>query len=592
MHASAHGQGGLRLAAITGLDTAVVAWDVPEPASRGGLQGFTAFLVDSQKGKGWFLKNHRDNGSSHRCPIQRFRWTIYGLRPGAGYTLYVWPVFEGTGPVPIEGPSSDRRGPMPTEASLARAGRLEFRTETNDQRLIQIQTNRGTYAMPSPPRLAGNEGEEGERRFLGRGLEEFIAGFVVFAGSDDREPSILAHAVDEPVIGEAISSIKHMRLLVDEHAPANDGSDVLKQMRKVRRKAFQVRTKQDTTYFSTQNAVIARGESGNPVAVLISSADFSAEGIYAQANHAMVIADPGVAAAFQERFDALWGPDDAPGVSDRKAVKASAASKGFIELDVQDGDETVPVALTFAPHTWSPRAKSGMDFNRVAAMIGEARHGVFFAQSLLDDVVISKALKDAAGRGVPVYGLIDRVNDSTDPDTIGFVSPATIDRTDAATLTETAALAPEGFPAWSGTPEVRVHHQVMVIDPGTPEAVTISSSGAFTAAASKLDDNHLLIIRNQRVADIFFAEIIRLYDTYRYRYLIGPDGGAHNARRPKPWWQHAYEGPGIPAREQFLPLAKEQRPGAGLSGRERRAAIRKKYTVMVAGLAAAATADK
>jgi hypothetical protein len=82
MLATAIGQGGLRLAAITGLDTAVVSWDVPDPKTKGGLIGFTAFLVDAAKGKGWFLKNHRDNGSSHRYPIQRFRWTIYGLRPG------------------------------------------------------------------------------------------------------------------------------------------------------------------------------------------------------------------------------------------------------------------------------------------------------------------------------------------------------------------------------------------------------------------------------------------------------------------------------------------------------------------------------
>jgi hypothetical protein len=572
----------LRLAAITGLDTAVVSWDVPDPKAKGGLIGFTAFLVDSTKGKGWFLKNHRDNGSSHRYPIQRFRWTIYGLRPGGTYTLYVWPVHEGSGLVPVEA-ASDRRGPMPTDAAMNRAGRLEFTTESNDQRLIQIQTNRGTYAMPSPPRLAGAEGEEGERRFLGRGMDEFIAGFAVFAGSDDRAASIMAHAVDDPIIGEALNGLKAARILVDEQAPANAHSDVLAKLRKIRRKSFQLATKNDDGFATSENVIIAKGDSGAPTAVLTSSADFTIEGLFAQANHAMVIADTGVATAFQERFDLLWGDGGDGAISDRKAAKAAASSKGFIELDIQDGDRTVPVELTFAPHAWAPRAKTGMDFARVAALIGEAKQGVFFASAVLDDPVIVKAIKDAAARGVTVFGLVDRAG-SAKGETLGFVSPANLDRTDAATLTEPAALGPEAFPEWTKTPDVRIHHHVIVIDPGSADAATVISSGDFTAAASKTDDNHLMILKDERVADIFYAEIIRLYDTYRYRYVIGPEGKGHQERRPSPWWEHAFQGPGAIARNLFLPAPKEQRggPAGGMSGRERRAAIRKKHAALIA----------
>lgn len=584
MLATAYGQGGLRLAAITGLDTAVVSWDVPDPKAKGGLIGFTAFLVDSTKGKGWFLKNHRDNGSSHRYPIQRFRWTIYGLRPGGSYTLYVWPVYDGTGLVPVEA-ASDRRGPMPTDAAMNRAGRLEFTTETNEQRLIQIQTNRGTYAMPSPPRLAGAEGEEGERRFLGRGLDEFIAGFAVFAGGDDREAAILTHAIDDPVIGEAIGGLKAARILVDEQAPANVGSEILAKLRKIRRKSFHLATKDDGSFASTQNVIIAKGDGGTPTAVLTSSADFSREGLFAQANHAMVIADTGVATAFQERFDLLWGDDGDGAITDRKAAKAAASSKGFIELEIQDGDRSVPVELTFAPHAWAPRGKTGMDFARVAALIGEAKHGVFFASAALDDPIVVKAIKDAAARGVTVFGLVDGAGSATG-ESLGFVSPANLDRTDGPALTATAPLGPEAYPEWSKTPDGRIHHHVVVIDPGTDDAVTVVSSGDFTAAASKADDNHMVIIKDERVADIFYAEIIRLYDTYRYRYTIGPEGKAHQERRPEPWWEHAFQGPGAIARNLFLPPAKEPRGGpaggGGVSGRARRAAIRKKAAALLA----------
>jgi hypothetical protein len=581
MLATAYGQAGLRLAAITGLDTAVVSWDVPDPKTKGGLIGFTAFLVDPAKGKGWFLKNHRDNGSSHRYPIQRFRWTIYGLRPGSTYTLYVWPVFEGGGLVPVEA-ASDRRGPMPTDAAMNRAGKLEFTTETNEQRLIQIQTNRGTYAMPNPPRLAGAEGEEGERRFLGRGMDEFIAGFAVFAGSDDREAAVMTHAVDDPVIGEALNGLKAARILIDEQAPANADSDVLKQLRKIRRKSFRIAGKNDSSFALSQNVIIAKGDNGEPSAVLTSSADFTIEGLFAQANHAMVIADAGVAEAFQERFDLLWGDDGEGAIADRKAAKAAASSKGFIEVAIQDGDRTVPVELTFAPHAWAPRAKTGMDFARVAALIGEAKQGVFFASAVLDDPAVVKAIKEAAARGVTVFGLVDRAG-TDQPETLGFVSPANLDRTDSAALTTPAALGPEAFPAWTGSPAVRIHHHAIVVDPGTPDAVAIVSSGDFTAAASKADENHLLVIKDQRVADIFYAEIIRLYDTYRYRFVIGPDGRAHQEQRPEPWWEHAFQGPGALARQLCLPPAKEVRGvSGGLSGRERRAAIRKRAAALLA----------
>lgn len=575
MYFAGYGQGGLRLAAISGLDSAVVAWDVPDPAARGGLVGFTAYLYDNGKGKGWFLKNHRENGSSHRYPLQRFRWSVFGLRPGGEYVLYVWPVFASTGLVAVDSHGQDRRGPVPTDAALARAGKLTFSMETNVDQPIQIYANRGTYAVPSAPRLPASEGEDGERRYLGRGIDEVVASFVTAASEHGQEVCIAAYELDDPKINEAVGQLKAVRLIYDGLSPSAEHSEVIKQITKSRRKAVGAKANVDDDFVTHNKFIVARDAEGRPAAVLTGSTDFSTEGFFCQANNLMIFHDPALAGFYQDRFDLLWGDEGKGGLTDRKAAKAAPSSKGFVTTQVAG---SIPVEVSFAPHAWAARAKTGVDFARIVALIGAAKQSVFFAETVLDEPMILKALKDAADRGVTVFGLVDDVDDSGDDDTpanMGFVTPGSLEaaQTDAEAVRITS-LADEALPDWAGGGDVRIHHKLLVIDAGTPGAVTIGGSEDLTVSSSKLNDENLVIVHDQRVADICVAEVVRLYDTYRFRAQLAPGGQPEQAGI---WWQAAYEGAGDTARSLWLPEAKVTKGSSGVSGRARRAAIRKAY---------------
>jgi phosphatidylserine/phosphatidylglycerophosphate/cardiolipin synthase-like enzyme len=67
-------------------------------------------------------------------------------------------------------------------------------------------------------------------------------------------------------------------------------------------------------------------------------------------------------------------------------------------------------------------------------------------------------------------------------------------------------------------PEVYIHHKFIVVDAETDDAVIYTGSANFSDNSNHRNDENLLEIRScPRLARIYLAEFLRLYEHYRAR---------------------------------------------------------------------------
>ncbi|WP_261362034.1 phospholipase D-like domain-containing protein [Bremerella sp. TYQ1] len=88
-----------------------------------------------------------------------------------------------------------------------------------------------------------------------------------------------------------------------------------------------------------------------------------------------------------------------------------------------------------------------------------------------------------------------------------------------------------------------IHNKFILIDPLTSSPIVIAGSANFSEASSTKNDENMLIVRNNnRVADIYLGEFMRLYNHHAFReFLEGVDasklGTKPNHLRTDEWWK-------------------------------------------------------
>ncbi len=66
-----------------------------------------------------------------------------------------------------------------------------------------------------------------------------------------------------------------------------------------------------------------------------------------------------------------------------------------------------------------------------------------------------------------------------------------------------------------------IHNKFMLIDPLSSSPIVIAGSANFSAASSTENDENMLIVRNNnRVADIYLGEFMRLYSHHAFREFL------------------------------------------------------------------------
>ena len=67
-----------------------------------------------------------------------------------------------------------------------------------------------------------------------------------------------------------------------------------------------------------------------------------------------------------------------------------------------------------------------------------------------------------------------------------------------------------------------IHDKFMLVDPLGDDPVVVTGSANFSRPSQSANDENMIVIRgNQRVADIYFGEFMRIFDHLYSRYIVG-----------------------------------------------------------------------
>ncbi|AOL07787.1 MULTISPECIES: phospholipase D-like domain-containing protein [Burkholderia] len=309
-----------------------------------------------------------------------------------------------------------------------------------------------------------------------------------------------------------------------------------------------------------------------PTRVLTGSANFTTEGLTEQANVLHAFDSPALAALYNDRAHALAGN---PSIADTAKLSPGWSAPMTIGR--------AQVRLAFSPEPAGQRT----EIDTIVAAIAAAKHSVCFCLFMPTDAALRDACFAAGDRGLMMFGLVNKINvgSATKADA-GQQAGQTLD---AATLANlelyhrnrdnhdvidaeyfSPATVPQGFepelrlfpgepaPAF---PPVVIHHKFIVIDAEGANPVIYTGSANMSRNSEQYNDENLLEIRDQRIAAIYLAEFLRLYEHYRTRALTinakqhGTGAHAQLALAPDSSWAKKYYVAGSPEEKARIALA-------------------------------------
>jgi phosphatidylserine/phosphatidylglycerophosphate/cardiolipin synthase-like enzyme len=444
------------------------------------------------------------------APIQKFYWwdaRIDTKDRGSNFSYRVIPVLGAPGNVQLqEGDSTT----------------VEVTVPNTDENGITTHFNRAVVSSQAFskkfPHLETASLQKAAQAWLANGMEHAVPDFMDRAAGKDVEGSIY-HLTDQNWIMPALLNYGGLLSIAYNQTSKDHVSDpAIKQLTDAGRpqSAFVARTHANIMH----NKFLVRvGAADNPEAVLTGSANFTSEGLSAQANVLHIFESPELAKFYLARKREL---DGNPILS-----QTQRSQEGWSEK-VRVGDAVIRVY--FPPE---PRGLRD-SIDAIVSAVENAQQSVLICAYDPTDMALLNAIFKRADDGLMIRGLVNRVPDKEptgdpnrsdvaaaiaimnrsqeDKDVVGFGAFKSSD-----TPTD---FVPERvlWPDEKPTVMVRVHHKFVVIDAEGKNPMVFTGSANYSGnSLNKNDENLLEITECPRLARIYFAEFLRLYEHYRAR---------------------------------------------------------------------------
>ncbi|WP_333990480.1 phospholipase D-like domain-containing protein [Pseudomonas sp. S3(2024)] len=504
----ANPQDDFRVKAYAGTNGVLLAMDLAEPRRKGLL----GFAIEKQQGdKPWlFLFNSLTfPGKAHtfpqyhatpsdKAPLQKFRWADYAVNPGTTMHYRVHLAY-GTADAPQLGESlelsitSDDGHPANQSVIFNRAvaASQAFQRKFPDlDAQISANKNFPIEAWPDAARL-----------WLENGLLERLLGFIERAVDAQWGLDIAIYEYQLQAIVDAVNAAfaRGVQVRVLYHAQPDDPDTTLNETNLAKLPMANKRGRVTHNIFHDKFIVLSRVDGAGqrqPQAVLCGSTNFTANGVYRQANVVHTLDDVTIAARYLQTFEEVWAnPADV------------AATRSWItEHNPMD-----PTQALFAG--FSPRSGGG-DLREFVEIIEAARKDVLFVTAFTLPDAILNALLGKPHDDILRYGLQNTASSIT-----GFHADRTAEFAATALLnTGLEGWLKENMKGQKGN--LLVHTKAVITDFTTDAPTIISGSHNLSTSASNGNDENFLIIRGDTdLADRYGLELLRFYEHYRFRYF-------------------------------------------------------------------------
>jgi len=504
----ANPQDDFRVKAYAGTNGVLLAMDLSEPRRKGLL----GFAIEKQQGdKPWlFLFNSLTfPGKIHtfpqyhatpsdKAPLQKFRWADYAVNPGTTMHYRVHLAY-GTADAPLLGESlelsitSDDGHPANQSVIFNRAvaASQAFQRKFPDlDAQISANKNLPIEAWPGAARL-----------WLENGLLERLLSFIERAVDAQWALDIAIYEYQLQAIIDAVNAAfaRGVQVRVLYHAQPDDPDTTLNEANLAQLPAANKRGRVTHNIFHDKFIVLSRVDGvgqRQPQAVLCGSTNFTANGVYRQANVLHTLDDVTIATRYLQTFEEVWAnPADV------------AATRNWI-TEHNPMDPTQPLFAGFSPRS------GGGDLREFVEIIEAASKDVLFVTAFTLPDAILNALLGKPHDDILRYGLQNTASRIT-----GF-------HADRSAEFAATALLNTGLEGWlkenmkGQKGNLLVHTKAVVVDFTSDRPTIISGSHNLSTSASNGNDENYLIIRGDTdLADRYGLELLRFYEHYRFRYF-------------------------------------------------------------------------
>jgi phosphatidylserine/phosphatidylglycerophosphate/cardiolipin synthase-like enzyme len=524
MRASAAG-GGLTVHAVSGTHAVLLGFDVP-PAALPTLLGFAVERTLLPDGAPEFLPNFlrfavndRPDGpfSTRENPLQAFQWGDYTVQPGQPIRYRVSMATGAPGHVVLSAPAVE----------------VEVATEPSDDGQHGVWFNRGIAGSQAYARKFGGVSPLGvpdAQTWLSRGLGEALLDFIARAqGPDQALRGAFYEFSHRPVLDAlrdaAVRGVDVSLVVADPAdgrrwpiSPACENADAIANTKGMSKghPFVQLITARQASTGIAHNKFLVLLDHGHPQAVWTGSTNITPGAVWGHSNLGHLVEDPGIAADYLAFWEDLHtDPDNAASrawVDAHSPVPAVADTPPFLPTGVR---------AVFSPHS------HGDPIDRYVDLMRQARQAMF----LTAPFGIAKELEPelAIDRGVARYLMLDKAGN----DVRLTESDPSLEISVGAFLGQEGGYRQFVQERLTGlNPRVRfIHTKYLLIDPLTDHPVVITGSANFSMdSTTSNDENMLWISGNERVADIYLTEFMRLFTHFRFRGAVG----AKRPDRPAP----------------------------------------------------------
>jgi phosphatidylserine/phosphatidylglycerophosphate/cardiolipin synthase-like enzyme len=467
---------------------------------------------------------------SNVAPIQKFMWwdaRLEGRNVGDSLTYEIFPVC-GAPPAPLNAIQADT-----LTLTVTLPAHVEFGIGTWFNRAVMGSQafSRKVQALSVPPGQSLTAAQALDlREWLANGMQAPVPDFVgPTAPAFDSAVGAIYHLTDKVWIIPALQAAmthKALGLVYDAKDPAAS-ADALSTLTQVQ---FFPRNKTNIMHnkFLVAGDALLATQGATPKRVTCGSANYTTQGLTSQANLVHSFASRELAQAYFDRF-VLIKNNPTRGVTAQAAGWSNTASVG-----------DAGIRVFFSPEKGSPGDPSA-SIETIVTSVHAARSSVIFCLFTPTDEQLRQACFAVGDAGKMMFGLVNRIardEPGLTPTAAGNIPADQIaalelyhrsrnNRDAIGAEFFSSALTPAGFetelnvfPGESppSYPPVIVHHKFIVIDAETDSPVIYTGSANMSGNSVFRNDENLLEIKGSpRLAQIYLAEFLRLYEHYRAR---------------------------------------------------------------------------
>lgn len=493
--------------ALVGTHSVSVAWNCKD-GKQAGLRGFAVRKTEYDASTGdivainWLRGEKRFEDdvvdgveiSSARAPFQRFRWSDYTLKADQAYRFEIFPV----------------RGSFPALTMNEPPVGLTLRPSAETIDGVGVHVNRGVtsafayldrFKLQHPADVADGSAY----RWLSRGLKESLIGFIDAAGPGEalhvciyefHDADIATALASARARGVAVEIVYHAKAGADE--PTAESEHVL-HAHGLDAVAVARRNVQNISH----NKFVVHLVGGQSARLFTGTANFSQNAFYFQTNAAVTLADPAVAAAYEDYFQILKADPLRTGTATdanevRNRVRALMDRINALQ------------PRRFETTCFSPlRKKDILDI--AVDMIGRAKSCVFVSSPFALDKAIVEALGQNSG-DILEYGLANATAKK---------------KIEALNRRNTRFFTPTRLETYLGRKwdskafgAHKIHTKLIAIDPWGAESQMLFGSANFSDESCTKNDENAFLSYDKRLNTIMTTEFLRMFDHYKSRAFI------------------------------------------------------------------------